>query len=191
MYFIGAEYYWPVLLCFALASGFYYFLSRSRKFYWSLSLMLFTVLANTFWGSLETPKGGIEFFLIPLSLVPFVVLENKKICIAFVVLSIFTLLLSHFLKKTYVPRVEVSAFYAELTYLLVLVGVFILMAIIILQFRIVNSKYENIIRQQKAIVESKNKDIVDSITYARRIQNSIIPAEKQIQKILSKIRARR
>lgn len=39
------------------------------------------------------------------------------------------------------------------------------------------------IQEQKKIIEEKNKDILDSIQYATRIQGSIIPSEDEIRKI--------
>jgi tetratricopeptide (TPR) repeat protein len=42
-----------------------------------------------------------------------------------------------------------------------------------------------ITEEQKAIIESKNKDITDSIHYAKRIQMSLLPNEKYIQKKLN------
>ncbi|MBA3683131.1 MAG: hypothetical protein H0W73_18500 [Bacteroidetes bacterium] len=38
------------------------------------------------------------------------------------------------------------------------------------------------INYQKKIIEEKNKDIIDSIRYARRIQNALLPSEKYIDK---------
>lgn len=38
---------------------------------------------------------------------------------------------------------------------------------------------------KKAIIESKNKDITDSINYARRIQDAVTPIEKQLENIFS------
>lgn len=37
---------------------------------------------------------------------------------------------------------------------------------------------------QKKVIEEKNKDITDSINYAKRIQNAILPSEEQIKKML-------
>lgn len=42
------------------------------------------------------------------------------------------------------------------------------------------------INEQKKIIEEKNKDIIDSINYARRIQQSLLPTEKYIQRILNR-----
>ncbi len=44
-----------------------------------------------------------------------------------------------------------------------------------------NKKARTIIEQQKSIVEEKNKAIHDSITYARRLQDAIIPDERTIR----------
>ena len=41
---------------------------------------------------------------------------------------------------------------------------------------------------QKQIVEEHQKDIIDSITYGRRIQRSLLPTEKYIEKTLSRLR---
>jgi len=43
------------------------------------------------------------------------------------------------------------------------------------------------VRGQKIIIEEKQKDILDSIHYAKRIQASLLPTEKYIEKILTKL----
>lgn len=42
------------------------------------------------------------------------------------------------------------------------------------------------ITAQKQLIEEKNKNIVDSIQYAKRIQQSLMPTEKQVEKLLKK-----
>ncbi len=44
------------------------------------------------------------------------------------------------------------------------------------------------IRAKNKIIEEKQKEIVESITYARRIQNSLLPSEKYIERILNKLK---
>lgn len=46
-------------------------------------------------------------------------------------------------------------------------------------------KANMIIAEQKTLVEEKNKDITDSINYARRIQTAILPSEETISSSLS------
>ncbi len=44
--------------------------------------------------------------------------------------------------------------------------------------------------KQKDIIEEKNKDITDSIVYAQRIQQSLLPTEKYIEKNMDRLRKR-
>ncbi|MEW6469096.1 MAG: tetratricopeptide repeat protein [Bacteroidota bacterium] len=43
------------------------------------------------------------------------------------------------------------------------------------------------ISMQKQVIEEKNKSITDSITYARRIQSSLLPSEKYIERSLNRL----
>jgi len=51
------------------------------------------------------------------------------------------------------------------------------------RFRI-TQKQKNIIEEQKHMVEEKNKEITDSITYAKRIQSAILPPPKIVKEYL-------
>ena len=51
------------------------------------------------------------------------------------------------------------------------------------RFRVTN-KQKQIIESQKIIVEQKNTEIVDSIKYAKRIQNAILPADELLKEQL-------
>jgi len=46
------------------------------------------------------------------------------------------------------------------------------------------------VERQKLLVDEKQKEILDSIHYARRIQNSLMPREKTIARILAKLQGR-
>jgi tetratricopeptide (TPR) repeat protein len=50
-------------------------------------------------------------------------------------------------------------------------------------------KQKNIIEIQKQIVEEKQKETVDSIHYAKRIQESLLPSEKYIERNLERLKA--
>lgn len=54
------------------------------------------------------------------------------------------------------------------------------------RFRI-TQKQKNIIEDQKMIVENKQREILDSIYYARRIQQSLLPSENYIDKHLKRL----
>lgn len=52
----------------------------------------------------------------------------------------------------------------------------------------ITRKQKNIIEKQKMIVEEHQKEIIDSITYARRIQRSLLPTEKYIERNLTRLK---
>ncbi len=41
------------------------------------------------------------------------------------------------------------------------------------------------VETKNQLIEEKNKDILDSIKYARRIQTSLLPTEKYIERIIN------
>jgi hypothetical protein len=45
-----------------------------------------------------------------------------------------------------------------------------------------------ITQKQKEIIELKQKEVVDSITYAKRIQTSLLPTEKYIERNLKRLK---
>ncbi len=62
------------------------------------------------------------------------------------------------------------------------IALIILSGLILIVFRSYNQKRKanDIISKQKEIVEHKNKEILDSINYAKYIQNALLPSEKVI-----------
>ncbi len=52
----------------------------------------------------------------------------------------------------------------------------------------VTRKQKTVIEEQKYLVESKQKEILDSIHYAKRIQQSLLPTDKYIEKNLNRLK---
>ena len=55
-------------------------------------------------------------------------------------------------------------------------------------FSVFLAKRFRITKKQKLIIEDKNKEILDSIHYAKRIQNSLLPTEKYIDRSIKRLR---
>lgn len=69
----------------------------------------------------------------------------------------------------------------------IITGLIIVIAIVALKLLQLNKKTNRLLKIQNEIIEEKNKDIIDSITYAKRIQNSLLPNEKYIDKTLKRM----
>jgi tetratricopeptide (TPR) repeat protein len=61
--------------------------------------------------------------------------------------------------------------------------VLIFSGLLLSRFR-VTQKQKKIIEEQKVLVEEKNKEVLDSITYAKRLQDAILPPVAEIKKVL-------
>ena len=70
---------------------------------------------------------------------------------------------------------------------IVLVLTFVALGLIYSRFKLAK-KQKSIIEIQKKIVDEKNKEITDSIKYAKRIQNSLLPTEKYIDKTFKRLK---
>lgn len=70
--------------------------------------------------------------------------------------------------------------------LLGVVGLLVAIGIAVVVFRSYKreKRSSEIINKQKSIVDTKNKEILDSINYARKIQQAIIPTQAEVKNIL-------
>lgn len=60
----------------------------------------------------------------------------------------------------------------------------ILIALIAIKLLLLNRRTTKILKKQNLIIEEKNKNITDSINYAKRLQNAILPSIELINKLL-------
>jgi len=60
----------------------------------------------------------------------------------------------------------------------------IVIALIAIKLLLLNKKTTKALKKQNLIIEEKNKNITDSINYAKRLQNAILPSIEMINKIL-------
>lgn len=184
LYLVHQWYYWPFQLATGILGSLFILFSLKRYFYLSFLWTFSTILINVFYCSLEIQGSGVEFFLIPLSLLPYTVFENKLHSLILNVLAFAAFTLSYFIKDNYVAHLTISAYHNQVAFVTVFIAVFVLCAIIIFQFKVINLRYEAIISNQKKNLEIKNKDITDSINYAKRIQQAKLPKIEEIEKAL-------
>jgi serine phosphatase RsbU (regulator of sigma subunit)/Tfp pilus assembly protein PilF len=91
-------------------------------------------------------------------------------------------------KRNALAKAELNQKKIQLNFMIVgFVFVFILAIVIFRGFRQkqkinkIISQQKNEVEQQKLLLEEKNQEITDSITYAKRIQSAILPQEKTIK----------
>jgi tetratricopeptide (TPR) repeat protein len=94
-------------------------------------------------------------------------------------------------EESRVRNIELAQKKRENTYLLVLLMVAgAIAALLYNRFR-VTRRQKHIIAAQKVLVEQKQKEVLDSIHYAKRIQGSLLTSEKYIERTLGKLKQKR
>jgi tetratricopeptide (TPR) repeat protein len=83
---------------------------------------------------------------------------------------------------------ELLAKSKQRNYLILIVGV--ILVLFFISFRAYNQKKKanSIISEQKKLVDDKQKEIIDSINYASRIQKALLPSDKYIDKNINKLK---
>lgn len=133
-------------------------------------------------------KTYLYFMFMPVA--ANIMFDNKKtvllysiistICLAFL-LNVFDV---YFKPVYYAESLKISSAFAYtntfFASLLIYLG--------IKTFKSEGLKYQRKIEEQKGILEEKQKEILDSIQYAKRIQQTLLPSEKSIQKSLNKLK---
>jgi serine phosphatase RsbU (regulator of sigma subunit) len=66
----------------------------------------------------------------------------------------------------------------------VITGLIIIIALVAIKLLLLNKKNNKILKSKNEIIEEKNKSITDSINYAKRLQNAILPSQDIVNSIL-------
>ena len=72
----------------------------------------------------------------------------------------------------------------------IIIATVILGLLIVMIFALFIFRALKLTKHQKHIIEEKQKEILDSIHYAKRIQNSLLPPQRYIEKSLAKLQKR-
>ena len=91
-------------------------------------------------------------------------------------------------KKDAITKAALKQKEKERNYFIVGFGIVLVLVIFILRSFRQKQKDNAIITAQKNLVDAKQKEILDSIHYAKRIQLALLPSENYILKSLTKLK---
>lgn len=150
------------------------------KLYCVLVSHIFIVIAGAMVG-----KGiNNHVAMIPLLLFGMILFKKGWDRLFVFLISILSYCTLHYLHEIITPVYDITEQnkqnFTIIFYLLALVVTFLCG----FYFLNINKDFEELINRQKESLEEKNKEVKDSITYAKRIQLSILPNENQIKELL-------
>ncbi|HEX8516132.1 MAG TPA: SpoIIE family protein phosphatase [Bacteroidia bacterium] len=122
--------------------------------------------------------------LIPITLVAVLLFKTNKERIFTFILTLSLYLFQRYLFGIMQPLVEITPEKKEIFSIIFFVLAMILTFIAGFYLMSTNREYETIIIDQKERMELKNKEVTDSINYAKRIQAAILPTGTLIKSLL-------
>lgn len=141
-----------------------------------LSVPVFTVSAPVFWSIITVASGkdcGFYLGFIIFSIGPMLFFKTLKEAIGYVIVGIVLFFVSIAGLMLFSPIEVVS--YANMLFLSNLVVVLFTIVTVVFLFK-------KEVDESRIKIQEKNKEILDSITYAKRIQNAILPSESLFKK---------
>ncbi|MCD6065350.1 MAG: hypothetical protein K0S33_176 [Bacteroidetes bacterium] len=107
-----------------------------------------------------------------------ILFDKKGITVTYVVISALLMIANVYWVDNYQPYYPTRAWMLYMSYPNIL-GAAMLIFLGVRLFKVENHKYANQIEEQKEVLEEKNREITDSINYAKRIQSALIPSEEE------------
>lgn len=147
--------------------------------YFIMSTLIFGLVSN------------LHYFMLVMCMISVVMFDNKiliRIFIAFSIISFFTLRWYMSDKKGLANLPTEARNIEDIVGYVILFLLFVITSIFFTFFKNDNLAFQEKVVQQKEIIEEKNKDITASITYAQRIQKSLLPTEKYIEKNIQRLK---
>ena len=177
-------------------------LALIRKEFYKITkwaILFFIIIYISSLAVMTGKNSGMIIYFIPGILFPTIIFKNKKVVLVLTVFLLFALFGVFNLTENLIPRLKLSENELRFYSISSLMGCSIITLLILWYFRKTNEEYEEIIFKKnkslrlyseevsikKAKLEQKNKGITDSINYASKIQQSILPNEKKLTAFLS------
>jgi sigma-B regulation protein RsbU (phosphoserine phosphatase) len=129
-------------------------------------------------------QTNLHFYLLIMCMISAVMFDRRKTIqgfIAFAILSFFGLITWLNFHKPFVTDLEQSETVQTIIGNVNLLLLFMISSLFILFFKEDMLKSQKHILKQKQVIEEKNKDMLDSIQYAKRIQLALLPSRETIQ----------
>ncbi|MBL7883187.1 MAG: hypothetical protein JNL69_03915, partial [Bacteroidia bacterium] len=179
--FVGVYWFFPAIAVMVMFIIIDMWLLKIRLYAIAKHFAVLTVSCSISFFSLTTGDTYSEALFIPLITMPLLVFRSKKSSIFYFVLILLLIVGIKIGQKHVTPLLELNSgviyFFRALNTLIAAAVTYF----ITFYFKSANERYEQKLVDMHDTVAEKNKEITDSIKYAKRIQESLMPPEKYIE----------
>lgn len=139
------------------------------------------LISICFYNSIEL---GDRFFFLTTATIPIILFRKNWVVFLIFCVSVIAFIFTSWYQSTHEPVARLPKELQTQYYYFTLVSVFIVLFYVIRYFKRDSDEYEKELEEKNDLITEKNKEITDSIKYAQRIQNALLPSEKYFDKHL-------
>jgi serine phosphatase RsbU (regulator of sigma subunit) len=123
---------------------------------------------------------GDKYLLLTTATIPLILFKDKKTIYTLFFMNIIMFFLILWYQSVFKPLVILPEFIEKQYYIYAQLTVFVIIFFVVQYFRKDSEEYEEELEEKNKIISEKNHEIIDSITYAKRLQDAIMPPEREI-----------
>ena len=132
-------------------------------------------------GTLIGAGSGNELFLVPTFIFGAIMFDKPKIYISLAVIAFAAFCTLPILQENIKPSIELGMeFKNTFKYVMYTVS-FTILFFAVYYFKNINIRFQHLLHAKNELIEEKNKEIVDSINYAERIQDAYLPPKELLK----------
>lgn len=117
---------------------------------------------------------GNELFFIPMFIVPAMLFDNRRIILGLSIVAFLLYMILNYLQPIVEPTLYVKPEIKRTIRFIFYTINFAIIYFEIYYFKSINYRFQKLLTSKTQEVENKNQEIIDSITYAKRIQEAIL-----------------
>ncbi len=149
---------------------------KFTRYYFAI-LPLFFLIGVCIHNSAEL---GDKYLILTSATLPLILFKNKRTIYLIFGLNIMAFFLITLYQSTFKPLVQLPETLEWIYSVFSVLTVFMVIFFIVQYFRSDSEEYEEELEEKNKEITQKNTEIIDSITYAKRLQEAILPPESEI-----------
>lgn len=146
------------------------------RYYFSIIPLVFLIGV----GIQNSAELGDKYLILTSAAIPVILFKNKRVIYLIFGLNVLSFFFITWYQSYFEPLVQIPHYIKNIYAVCSLLTVFLVIFFIILYFRNDSEEYEEELEEKNRVISQKNSEVHDSITYAKRLQEAIMPPKEHI-----------
>ena len=182
---LGNYFFFAVQTFFFVCISIAYWFNHKKWFRFSTYYIFFFIILNILFALVMHNNAGTEYLLIPSSIAPFIIFRRINDSLIMLVFFMIACIVGLTLQQYITPLIIYKEKTRMILYFINVIISFAISGAIIISFKRVIENYENTLITQKNKIETINQEITDSLNYAKKIQEALLPSGEYASCILN------